>query len=169
MKHGLWHRVSQLTLKNIDGPWCWIFCVLARHCICYTTYQGSRLSYFPSPVQVYSCDSQIAPNHCPRSYSRHSRKRNRLSGNPYVWGLLSNLLNLIFRSMKRNTDDIGIFSSRLRFFLSSRSYFILFFCIFPYLLWELPLVWVRRVLTHLLNLLNDFCLRSRTCPFPSRS
>ena len=33
-----------------------------------------------------------------------------------------------FRSMKRNTDDTGIFSSRL---LSSRCYFILFFCVFP--------------------------------------
>jgi hypothetical protein len=44
---------------------------------------------------------------------------------------LSNLLNVVFRSMKRGTDDTGIFSSRLRFFLSSRSYFILFFSTFP--------------------------------------
>ena len=45
--------------------------------------------------------------------------------------------------MKQNTDDTGIFSSRLRFFLSSKFYFIPFFYIFPYLLLELELVWVR--------------------------
>ena len=39
--------------------------------------------------------------------------------------------SLSLRSMKRNTDDIGIFSSLLRFFLSFRFYFILFFCTFP--------------------------------------
>ena len=79
------HRFSQLTLKkkNLDGPWCRILCLLARHCICYTTYKRPRLSNFPSRVQVYTCDSQIAPNHCPRSYPRYSRKRNRLSGNSF--------------------------------------------------------------------------------------
>ena len=39
--------------------------------------------------------------------------------------------SLCLRSMKRNTDDTGIFLSLLRFFLSSRFYYILFFCTFP--------------------------------------
>ena len=131
---------SHLTLKNLDGPWCRIFCVLARHCICYTAYQGLRLSNFPSGVQVRACDSQIAPSHCPRSYPRYSRKRNRLSGNLFDEDIFHNLLKLVFRSMKRNTDGTGIFSSRLRFSLSSKFYFIPFFYIFPYLLLELELV-----------------------------
>ena len=38
--------------KNLDGLWCRIFCVLARRCICYTVYQGPRLSNFPSRVQM---------------------------------------------------------------------------------------------------------------------
>ena len=50
---------------------------------------------------------------------------------------------VFFRSMKQNTDDTGIFSSRLRFSLSSKFYFIPFFYISPYLLLELSLVWVR--------------------------
>jgi hypothetical protein len=50
------------------------------------------------------------------------------------------LVESLFRNMKQNTVDTGIFSSRLRFFLSSRFYCILFFCIFPYLLLGLSLV-----------------------------
>ena len=39
MRLRLWLRFSHLTLKNVDGPWCRIFCVIAKRCICYTTYQ----------------------------------------------------------------------------------------------------------------------------------
>ena len=84
--------------KILDGPWCRIFCVFAGRCICYTNYQKPHLSNFPSRVQVYTCDSQITPNHCPRSYPRYSRERNWLSGNLslFLFYLLffSNLLNL---------------------------------------------------------------------------
>ena len=40
--------------RNLDGPWCRIFCVLAKRCICHATYQRLGLSNFPSRVQVYT-------------------------------------------------------------------------------------------------------------------
>ena len=39
--------------------------------------------------------------------------------------------SFFYKEHERNTDGIGIFISLLRFFLSSRFYFISFFCIFP--------------------------------------
>ena len=74
-------RFITLLLKNLDRTWCRIFCVLARRCICYTTYQRLRLSNFSNRVQGITCNSRIAPNHCPRSYLRYSCRRSRLFGN----------------------------------------------------------------------------------------
>ena len=86
---------SQLTLKNLDGPRCRIFCVLGRHYIWYTTYHRPRPINYPSRVQVRTYNLQIAPNHCPMSYFRYFRKRNRLSGDLFAW-FLSNLLKKFF-------------------------------------------------------------------------
>ena len=90
-------------LKNLDGPWCRIFCVLTRCCICYTTYQRLRLPNFSNRVQVYTCDWQIAPNNCPRSYSRSPFKGNRLSGNLFRFEFLHTCWIFFLRHMKRNT------------------------------------------------------------------
>ena len=66
---------------------------------------------FSNPVQVYTCDSQIAPNHCPRSCSRYSRKRTDYRVINSFGFFYVPIESLFLRSMKRNTDDIGIFSS----------------------------------------------------------
>ena len=72
-------------LENLDGPWCWFLCILARDCICDTACQRSHLSNVPDRAQATTRDSQIVPNHPPRSYPRPSRKRNRLpSKSPYL-------------------------------------------------------------------------------------
>ena len=160
--------------KNLDGPWCRIFCVLARHCICYTTYQRPRLFNFPSRVQVYKRDSQIAPHHCARSYSRCSRKRNRLSGNSFMRFFFfkkKNLLNLwgglgawngirtaleFFHHARASSYHPGSTSSS-SFALSHSS------C------WSYR--WSEYDVSYLIleDVLNDFAYRSRTRPFTSRS
>ena len=84
-----WHPFLWVDIlgkkKNLDGPWCWILCVLARHCISYTTYQWPRLPNVPNCAQATTCDSQIVPNHRPRYYSCYPRKRNRLSRKSSLW------------------------------------------------------------------------------------
>ena len=134
--------------------------------ICYTTYQRPRLFNFPSRVQAYTCDSQIAPNHWPRYYSRYSLKRNWLSGNlfrlsffpfPYLCWIS------FLRSMKRSSmDDTGIFSSFWRFFLLFRFYFILFF---PIALVGVVVGLSTNIVSYFIleDVLNEFPFRSRTC------
>ena len=61
------------------------------------TYQRLRLSNFSNRVQVYTYDSQIAPNHCLRSDPRYPRKRNRLSGNIFHLSFFLLVESLFFR------------------------------------------------------------------------
>ena len=120
----------RVDIGNLDGPWRWILCIFSRHCICYTTYQRPRPFNVPNRAQVTTCDSQIVSNHCPRCHPRYSCERNRLSGKTCFW-VFFELAISCFRNMKRNTDDIGIFLSRLLFFPSFRFYSILFLWNFP--------------------------------------
>ena len=111
-----WHLDCEILFlsvnikRNLDGLWCRIFCVLARRWYLLTTYQRPRLSNFSNPVLVYTCSSQIASNHYPRSYLRYSRRRNGLFGNLFRWSFFILVESLFLKHMKRNTDDNGIFS-----------------------------------------------------------
>ena len=133
--------------------------------ICYTTYQRPRLFNFPSRVRNYSCDSQIVPNHCRRSYPRYSLKRNWLSGNLFRLSFFPFLYLcwiLVFKEHETEYDDKRIFSSLWRFLLLFWFYFIPFF---PIALVGVVVGLSTNIVSYFIleNVLNEFPFRSRTC------